>query len=129
VRSDDAAACDASSAQLKQSRAQAPRIMAAAGANQGAEAAIDVLGYAAAVAFAFLLAPQIVLNQKRRSTDGLSLSLVLLWHVAALLYLPICDTYFFFRRAPGAAEAEAREESGRGARWRDGGAASTRKTK
>jgi uncharacterized protein with PQ loop repeat len=51
-------------------------------------AAIDILGSLAAVCFALLLAPQIYLNHKRRSTDGLSLLLVLLWHAAALLYLP-----------------------------------------
>ena len=62
--------------------------MAAAGKNEGVQAAIDVLGYVATVCFALLLAPQIWLNQKRRSIDGLSLLLVLLWHAAALLYLP-----------------------------------------
>lgn len=56
--------------------------------NAGMQALIDVMGYVATVCFAFLLAPQVVLNQRRRSTDGLSLLLVLLWHAAALLYLP-----------------------------------------
>jgi uncharacterized protein with PQ loop repeat len=56
--------------------------------EEGAAAAIQILGYLATVCFAFLLVPQIVLNQRRRSTDGLSLLLVLLWHSAALLYLP-----------------------------------------
>lgn len=56
--------------------------------NMGMQAAIDVMGYVATVCFALLLAPQVVLNQRRRSTDGLSLLLVLLWHAAALLYLP-----------------------------------------
>lgn len=66
--------------------------------NEGAAAAIDVLGYAATVCFALLLTPQIVLNQKRRSCDGLSLLLVLLWHAAALLYLP----FLVQHRAPTA---------------------------
>lgn len=71
---------------------------AAAATNEAAAAAIDVLGYAATVCFAFLLAPQIWLNQKRRSTDGLSLLLVLLWHASALLYLP----FLLLHRAPTA---------------------------
>ncbi len=56
--------------------------------HEGAAAAISILGSLAAVCFAFLLAPQIYLNHKRGSTDGLSLLLVLLWHAAAVLYLP-----------------------------------------
>jgi len=40
------------------------------------------------VCFALLLFPQIFLNQARRSTEGLSLSLVLLWHASAVLIIP-----------------------------------------
>lgn len=54
----------------------------------GMQAVMNVMGYVATVCFALLLAPQVVLNQRRRSTEGLSLLLVLLWHAAALLYLP-----------------------------------------
>jgi len=51
-------------------------------------AAIQTCGYLATVCFALLLFPQIFLNQARRSTKGLSLSLVLLWHAAAVLIMP-----------------------------------------
>jgi len=51
-------------------------------------AAIQTCGYLATVCFALLLVPQIFLNQARRSTEGLSLSLVLLWHAAAVLIMP-----------------------------------------
>ena len=51
-------------------------------------AAIQTCGYLATVCFALLLFPQIFLNQARRSTEGLSLSLVLLWHAAAVLIIP-----------------------------------------
>ncbi len=62
---------------------------AAAAVNHTAlVAAIQVCGYAATICFALLLFPQVVLNQQRRSTKGLSLALVVLWHMAALLYLP-----------------------------------------
>lgn len=60
------------------------------------QVAIQVFGYLATCCFALLLVPQIILNQTRQSTDGLSLSLVILWHLAALFYLP----YLLFLKEP-----------------------------
>jgi uncharacterized protein with PQ loop repeat len=45
-----------------------------------------VLGVLGAGCFALLLGPQVLLNARRKSTDGLSIGLVLLWHVGSLVY-------------------------------------------
>ncbi|KAG8469079.1 hypothetical protein KFE25_007597 [Diacronema lutheri] len=47
---------------------------------------VPVLGSVGTICFASLLAPQVLLNARRRSTAGLELSLVVLWHVASIVY-------------------------------------------
>jgi len=45
----------------------------------------DALGILGTVCFALMLAPQVYLNCSTRSTEGLSLPLIVLWHVSSLL--------------------------------------------
>lgn len=47
----------------------------------------DVLGVLGAVIFAGVLTPQVYLNARLESTEGISLALILLWHFGSLLYL------------------------------------------
>jgi len=47
--------------------------------------AVDALGILGTICFALMLSPQVYLNCSKRSTEGLSLALIVLWHVAALL--------------------------------------------
>lgn len=44
------------------------------------------LGLTGTVCFALMLAPQAWYNYRRQSTDGLSASLILVWHLASILY-------------------------------------------
>jgi hypothetical protein len=55
----------------------------------------EVCGYAGTAGFILMLTPQIVLNARKRSTEGLSMGLVLLWHSAAVL-----STAFYITRQP-----------------------------
>lgn len=48
--------------------------------------ALAVCGSIGAACFASLQAPQAVLNARRRSTEGLSVSLILLWHFGSIVY-------------------------------------------
>mmetsp|Transcript_9492 Transcript_9492/g.28149 ORF Transcript_9492/g.28149 Transcript_9492/m.28149 type:complete len:271 (-) Transcript_9492:353-1165(-) len=48
--------------------------------------AVAACGAIGAACFALLLAPQAYLNHTRRSTEGLSVALVILWHVGSLVY-------------------------------------------
>merc|ERR1712232_1344686 len=48
-------------------------------------------GFIGVAGFILMLMPQIVLNARKRSTEGLSLGLVLLWHSSAIL---ACAFYF-----------------------------------
>lgn len=58
-----------------------------AAATAAASAVLDTAcGAVGAACFALILAPQALLNHRRRSTDGLSLSLVVLWHLGSLIY-------------------------------------------
>jgi hypothetical protein len=45
----------------------------------------EVCGFAGTAGCILMLLPQIILNARKKSTEGLSLGLVLLWHSAALL--------------------------------------------
>ncbi|KAL1515821.1 hypothetical protein AB1Y20_002437 [Prymnesium parvum] len=47
---------------------------------------VSVSGAVGTACFALLLAPQALLNARRRTTDGLSLKLVLLWHLGSIIY-------------------------------------------
>mmetsp|Transcript_30589 Transcript_30589/g.57233 ORF Transcript_30589/g.57233 Transcript_30589/m.57233 type:complete len:246 (-) Transcript_30589:202-939(-) len=47
------------------------------------------LGTVGAICFALMLVPQVVLNTKRRSTEGLSWGLVVPWHVAGILFVGV----------------------------------------
>jgi len=47
----------------------------------------DVVGVLGAVIFAGVLTPQVYLNAKLESAEGISLALILLWHAGSLLYL------------------------------------------
>lgn len=57
---------------------------------------VGVLGWTATVCFAMILVPQIVLNQIRRSCEGFSISLLLLWHIGAAAVFP----FFMFEEEP-----------------------------
>lgn len=48
--------------------------------------ALGLSGGVGAACFALLLAPQAFLNARRKTTEGLSLSLVVIWHLGSLLY-------------------------------------------
>lgn len=53
---------------------------------EGLEAVVAGLGLIGTLCFALLLGPQVLLNARRRSTAGLELSLVLLWHIGSIIY-------------------------------------------
>ncbi|KAJ1633262.1 hypothetical protein T492DRAFT_982516 [Pavlovales sp. CCMP2436] len=54
--------------------------------SAGREALIGGCGAVGAAAFAAMMVPQVLLNHRRVSTEGLSVGLVLLWHLAGMLY-------------------------------------------
>mmetsp|Transcript_65728 Transcript_65728/g.118421 ORF Transcript_65728/g.118421 Transcript_65728/m.118421 type:complete len:236 (-) Transcript_65728:45-752(-) len=45
----------------------------------------DVFGVLGALGFMLMLTPQVVENARNKSTEGLSMGLILLWHLAAIL--------------------------------------------
>eukprot|EP00993_Chasmostoma_nieuportense_P003704 NODE_4408_length_793_cov_30.969970_g4249_i0.p1 GENE.NODE_4408_length_793_cov_30.969970_g4249_i0~~NODE_4408_length_793_cov_30.969970_g4249_i0.p1 ORF type:complete len:255 (-),score=69.82 NODE_4408_length_793_cov_30.969970_g4249_i0:28-756(-) len=53
-------------------------------------------GYLSTACFSFLLAPQIILNWKRQSTEGLSLVMIMLWHFADIAW----GAYFLYTHQP-----------------------------
>ncbi len=62
----------------------------------GNDILVGVLGWTATACFALILAPQIVLNQLRKSCEGFSISLLLLWHIGAAAVFP----FFMFEEEP-----------------------------
>lgn len=48
---------------------------------------IGACGLVGAACFASMMIPQILLNRRRKSTEGLSLGLVVLWHLGAVFYI------------------------------------------
>lgn len=55
-------------------------------ASQGNDsAAVIILGYTSATCIVFLMTPQIYHNFKRQSVEGLSLAMVITWHLASIL--------------------------------------------
>lgn len=51
------------------------------------DALVGACGFVGAACFASMMIPQILLNRRRQSTEGLSLGLVALWHLGAVFYI------------------------------------------